>query len=128
MVTALELTQEERKKYIKSVRNQINSSVLTATEQLEFDKLLKLIEESAKILKSRFSVKRVVLFGSLAHKSWFSDKSDVDLAVEGLASDQYWEAWRAVEEIIKERSVDLIELEYAKESLKRDIQDYGVEL
>jgi predicted nucleotidyltransferase len=70
----------------------------------------------------------VVLFGSLAHMAWFMPDSDVDLAVEGLAGDDYWEAWRQVEEIIGDRPVDLSEIEMVGESLRRAIQRHGVEL
>ena len=80
------------------------------------------------MLKARFGVRRVVLFGSLAHAAWFVPDSDVDLAVEGLAGDDYWRAWRQIEEIIGDRPVDLIEIEMAGESLRRAIQRYGVEL
>ncbi len=80
------------------------------------------------MLKSRFGVRRVVLFGSLAHAAWFNPTSDVDLAVEGLPTDAYWKAWRLAEEFITGRPVDLIEIESAGESLRRAIQRYGVEL
>jgi len=80
------------------------------------------------VLKTRFSARRVVLFGSLAHAAWFMPDSDVDLAVEGLAGDDYWQAWRLVEEIIGDRPVDLIDIETVGESLQRAIQRYGVEL
>jgi len=86
------------------------------------------VREAAEALKARFDVRRVVLFGSLAHEAWFVPDSDVDLAVEGLASDDYWRAWRLVEEIIGDRLVDLIEIETAGESLRRAIERYGVEL
>jgi predicted nucleotidyltransferase len=72
--------------------------------------------------------RRVVLFGSLVHAAWFMPDSDVDLAVEGLAGDDYWRAWRLVEEIIGDRPVDLMEIEMVGESLKRAIQRYGMEL
>jgi predicted nucleotidyltransferase len=69
-----------------------------------------------------------VLFGSLAHEAWFAPDSDVDLAVEGLASDDYWRARGLAEEIIGDRLVDLIEIETAGESLRRAIERYGIEL
>ena len=45
------------------------------------------IRETAAVLKSRFGVRRVILFGSLAHDAWFMPDSDVDIAVEGLSSE-----------------------------------------
>ena len=68
------------------------------------------------------------LFGSLAHASWFRPDSDVDLAVEGIPAGDYWEAWQEVERTIRDRPVDLVDLETASESLRRSIARYGIEL
>ena len=63
------------------------------------------------MLKSRFAARRVVLFGSLTYASWLVRDSHVDLAIERLVSEDYWQAWRLVEEIIGDRPVNLIEIE-----------------
>lgn len=86
------------------------------------------IREAAALLKTRFGARRVILFGSLAHRAWFVPDSDVDLVVEGLAGDDYWQAWRLVEEVIMDWPVDLIEMETASKSLLRAVQRYGVDL
>jgi len=52
----------------------------------------------------------------------------VDLAVEGLTAENYWNAWGVAEEIIGDKPVDLIEVERATESLRRAIARHGVEL
>ena len=52
----------------------------------------------------------------------------MDLAVEGLDTKQYCQAWKLAEEMIGDRPVDFVEIETAKESLKRVIQRYGMEL
>jgi predicted nucleotidyltransferase len=128
MPTALELTREGWKSYLEAVRHRPAPPGLTPAERSERERLLARIREAAAALKSRFGVRRVVLFGSLAHEAWFMPDSDVDLAVEGLAGDDYWEAWRLVEEVIGDRLVDLIEFEMAGESLRRAIERYGVVL
>jgi len=56
------------------------------------------------------------------------NSSDVDLAVEGLAASDYWDAWRLVEDVIRERPVDLVEIERAGEALRQVIERYGIEL
>ena len=128
MPTALELTREGWKSYLEAVRHRSALPEPTPAERRERERLLTRIREAATALKTRFGVRRVVLFGSLAHEAWFVPDSDVDLAVEGLAGDDYWEAWRLVEEVIGDRLVDLIEIEMAGESLRRAIERYGVEL
>ena len=128
MPTALKLTSDERKRYLEAVRRRPALLGLGPDEQSQRAHLLGRIREVAAILKTRYGVRRVVLFGSLAHAAWFTADSDVDLAVEGLASKDYWQAWRVVEEMIGGRSVDLIDIEMAGESLSGAIRRYGVEL
>jgi len=128
MPTALELTSEERRHYLEAARRRFTTTELTPAERSERERLLERIREAADVLRTRFGARRVVLFGSLAHAAWFTPDSDVDLAVEGLEGDTYWQAWRLLEELIAVRPVDLVELETAKEPLRRAIQRYGVEL
>ena len=128
MPTALELSREGWKPYLEAVRRRPTRPALTAAERRERERLLNRIREAAEALKTRFGARRVVLFGSLAHAAWFVPDSDVDLAVEGLRGQAYWEGWRLVEEIIGDRPVDLIEIEMVGESLRKAIERYGVEL
>lgn len=128
MPTALELTREEWQPYIEAAQKRPARSHLTATERQEHERLLARVRELAVALKAQFGVRRVVLFGSLVDPDWFSPGSDVDLAVEGLATEDFWNAWQLAEEMIADRPVDLIEIETAKESLRQAIQRYGLEL
>jgi len=128
MPTALELTREGWSSYLTAARRRPTLPEITPAEQRAREQLLDRVREAVAVLKARFGVQRVVLFGSLAHAAWFMPDSDVDLAVEGLAGDDYWRAWRQIEEIIDDRPVDLIEIEMVGEPLRRAIQRYGVEL
>jgi len=128
MATALELGREGWKRYVVSSRRRSRRLELTPAERRERERLLSRVREAAAVLKSRFGARRVVLFGSLAHAAWFTPDSDVDLVVEGLSRQDYWEAWRVVEEIVRDRPVDLLELEMVGESLRRAIERSGVEL
>jgi predicted nucleotidyltransferase len=128
MPTALELTREGWRSYLEAARRRPTPPEVTPAERRARERLLDRVREAAAVLKARYGARRVVLFGSLAHAAWFMPDSDVDLAVEGLAGDDYWRAWRLVEEIIGDRPVDLIEIEMVGESLKRAIERYGIEL
>jgi predicted nucleotidyltransferase len=128
MPTALELTREQWRPYIEAARQRPAPPALTLAEQQQREQLLARARQVAAELKSRFKAERVIVFGSLASAEWFTPNSDVDLAVEGLTADNYWSAWRLAEEMIKTRPVDLIEMETAKESLRRAILRYGIEL
>ncbi len=128
MATALELSREGWKDYIEAARHKANRAGLSPAAQEVRGKLLDKAREAASLLKTRFGAKRVVLFGSLAHQAWFSPDTDMDLAVEGLQGNDYWDAWREVEDIVEDRSIDLIEIETARPSLLQAIQRHGVEL
>lgn len=128
MPTALELTKEQLDRYLETARRQLARPELTPIERSARQDLLRRVERAASLLKSRFGARRVLLFGSLAHQAWFAPDSDVDLAVEGLRGTDYWEAWRAIEEVIDDRQVDLIEIESASDSLRGAVERYGIEL
>lgn len=128
MPTALELSREEWKRYRGGLARRAVRPGLTEFERAERERLLHLVREAAAALKARFEVRRVLLFGSLAHEAWFVPDSDVDLAVEGLPARDYWRAWRLVEDIIAERPVDFVDMKTVTDSLRRAIERYGVEL
>jgi len=128
MTTALELPRAGWGSYIEAMSRRPAPPESVADEQGEQRELLARVREAARTLKRRFGVRRVVLFGSLAHASWFISDSDVDLAVEGLDTADYWQAWGLAEEIIGDRPVDFIQIEAAGESLRQAIGRHGVEL
>lgn len=128
MATALELTREGWQPYLKGTRRSSPPAPLAASDRAERERLFGLVRKAADLLKSRFRVRRVILFGSLARTESFYAKSDVDLAVEGLSGDDYWEAWRMMEEIIADRPVDLIDVETVTPSVLKAIERYGIEL
>lgn len=96
----------------------------TPSERAGLDERIRRAAERLKQLGAR----RVVLFGSLARGDWSTAASDVDLAVQDLPAEAYWEGWRAAEETIGGPPVDLIALERASEPLRRAIERDGVEL
>lgn len=128
MPTALELQREDWHRYKSGLSRRPSPRRLTPQEQQEMDRLLTRARELAKILKRQFGVRRVVLFGSLSRMSWFIPGSDVDLAVEGLDTRKFWQAWKLAEDIIADRPVDFVEIESVSDSLKRAIDRYGMEL
>lgn len=128
MPTALELTRDGWKPYLEGARRSLAQSQIDTAPQEETALLMEKIHKAASVLKSRFGVRRVFLFGSLAYPSSFSEDSDIDLAVEGLKDADYWKAWQSAEEVIADRPVDFVEIETARPSLREAILDYGIEL
>jgi predicted nucleotidyltransferase len=128
MPTALELTREQWQQYIDAARRRPAPPRPTPAELRKRDTLLSRVRKASAALKTRFGARRVILFGSLTDPAWFTSAADVDLAVEGLSPEVFWQAWRLVEDIIDDRPVDLVEIETAKPSLLQAIQQYGIEL
>jgi predicted nucleotidyltransferase len=119
------MTEAQFKQYLSAVREQTSQPEPIMSERTE---LLQQVKQVAKLLKSQFGAQRVILFGSLAHQAWFTPDSDIDLAVQGLPSSNYWQAWRTTEEIITNRKIDLVEIETVSPTLRRIIEQDGIEL
>lgn len=87
-------------------------------------------EVAAKIaskLVSRFGAKRVFLFGSLTRDD-FNKRSDIDLAVEGIAPADFFRAVAFASGVSKVWKVDLVDMGDCSESLLQHILKEGVEL
>ena len=81
------------------------------------------LPEVVRVLVEELGVRRVILFGSLLDGR-LHERSDIDLAVEGLAPERYWEAlWRCSK--AAQRHVDLVPLGEASASLRDHIRERG---
>ena len=84
-------------------------------------------ESLAKVLKERFKASKVILFGS-ATRSDFSQWSDIDLAVWGIPSTNYFKAVAYTSGYSNIFKVDLVDAEDCSPSLLQHITQYGIEL
>lgn len=78
-------------------------------------------------LVSRFSAIRVFLFGSLTRED-FNKRSDIDLAVEGVAPVDFYRAVAFASGFSKVWKVDLVDMQDCSESLLQHILKEGVAL
>ncbi|MBI3762625.1 MAG: nucleotidyltransferase domain-containing protein [Chloroflexi bacterium] len=83
--------------------------------------------QAAQILRERFTARRVIAFGSVVRDGRFDERSDIDLAVEGLPRAHYLKAWAA---ILRESEfeIDLIDLEHCPPSFRERIEREGMPL
>jgi len=86
----------------------------------------KIARQGADLLKKEFGAKKVVIFGSLVNKSRFHTRSDIDLAVWGIAEEDYLRALGKLLDLTIEFSVDLVRVEDAREYLREAIDTQGV--
>jgi predicted nucleotidyltransferase len=81
----------------------------------------------AKELKDRFKASKVFLFGSVT-RSDFSQWSDIDLAVWGISTSDYFKAVAFASGYSSMFKVDLVDAEDCQPSLLHYISRHGVEL
>ncbi len=80
----------------------------------------------AQVLKENYHVTQVILFGSLTGDKSIHERTDIDLAVVGLPSKDYFHALALLYEIPpNDANVDLITLEDAPETLNQRIKNTG---
>lgn len=83
---------------------------------------LQAAQECMALLKERFGARRVILFGSLAQEGPWHDRSDIDLAVEGLPPEAFFRAYAACGALLPPGlELDLVPLESAGPELRARI-------
>lgn len=94
--------------------------------EIRFRRSLIFAQKAAHYLAKRFKVKKIIAFGSLLKKSKFHKKSDIDLAVEGLAQESYFQALNELWKFLpKGMRMDMVPLEEANPTLKARIKKIG---
>ena len=81
-------------------------------------------KQASELLKTDFQAAKVIVFGSLVHRDWFSNTSDIDLAVEGVST---WDYLAAVAQLqdLSAFKVDLIRLETCPSEFRSFIKREG---
>ncbi len=124
-MTALDLSPEELKKYrpleaIRKRRAKFSAEIASRRRRA-----MSLARKAARLLKSEFGAKEVILFGSLARRVGFTRWSDIDLASRGIPSDRYLAAMDTVLYLDPEIRIDLVELETCLPAMRKSIEEEG---
>ena len=83
---------------------------------------------AAELLRTQFGATRVILFGSLVHPELFHFQSDIDLAVWGLAEEDYYRTVGILQSLNPKFSVDLVRFEDISPDFQALILKEGQEL
>jgi predicted nucleotidyltransferase len=83
---------------------------------------------AAEVLREQFGATRVVAFGSLTRRDWFTPWSDIDLAAWGIPPGAFYRAVAMVTGISPEFKLDLVAPEDCQPSLRHVIEREGVAL
>ena len=68
--------------------------------------------QAAEILKRHYSANKVILFGSLLHKTLFDATSDIDLAVSGIPESRFYDVVGTVLQAAAPFEVDLVDIDF----------------
>lgn len=85
-------------------------------------------EQAAVMLKQHYNARRVVVFGSLADRSFFMPWSDIDIAVLGVPDEVFYAAVGAITGLSTEFDIDLVDMAGCSDSLRKVIEAEGIEL
>lgn len=88
--TAKELSPEELKQYRLRLNQHFQNR--DPVDEALLCHAWKIARQVAVMLYENFGATRVAVFGSLAEQDWFSERSDIDIAVWGLPSNSYFNA------------------------------------
>lgn len=124
--TAAQVTEEEMLAYRATAQQREDQE--RQEQMLRIQRALSLAQEAAKLLRKDFKARQVILFGSLARRDFFHKRSDIDLVVTGVKSQDFWRAWSALDRLGSEFEIDLIDLETASPRLRSIIKQEGIEL
>ena len=126
--TALELTPQEWKAYYPGRKLGRVSQRASLQSSKRRRQAWRLARRAAALLHREFSARRVVVFGSLAHRAWFTDRSDIDLAAWGIPLDRYYSAVATVTGLSPLFKVDLVDPATCRPSVRQAIETEGIEL
>jgi uncharacterized protein len=123
--TALDLPPEELKKYrpLEAIRRRRTEQAAEISSRRR--RAMLAARKAAKLLKSEFGAKEVILFGSLARRVGFTRWSDIDLASRGIPPERYLTAMDTVLHMSPEFKIDLAELETCRPAMRKCIEEEG---
>ncbi len=126
--TALDLTPEEWKTYHPA--DVITQRKWDVDAQLDarWESAQRLAHTAAELLRDDFGATKVLLFGSLLQRSWFTPWTDIDLAVWGIPKERFFAAVAAVTALSTEFKIDLVDPEMYRPSLLDAITQGGIEI
>jgi len=83
---------------------------------------------AATFIKERYPEARVRAFGSLLYPDSFKEKSDIDLAIEGIEWRDYLRIWGELDRREKDFAIDLFDIGIISKRLREHIEREGVSL
>src|SRR5882724_1119703 len=76
------------------------TTMMSNTPNIQQQEARELAARCATVLQHRFGARRVIPFGSVVEHGTWHPGSDLDLAVEGIAPEQFFRAWSVLRELL----------------------------
>jgi|SRR3990172_5510167 len=122
-MTLQSIPAEKMAAYRAGLRRRLNRP-LTAEEKVALETARREAEQAAAQLVKQHGVKRVILFGSVVRQRRLRRDSDIDLAVEGMPAENFYQIvgdlWTK-----QGRQVDLVRWETLRESFRQVVEREG---
>lgn len=115
----MDLQKKEIIKQVITARN--NREKFLNEMKISQQEKMNIARQCANLLKTKFGVKKVILFGSLLDYREMNYNSDIDLAVLGLPEKEFWLAGALLEKN-HDFDIDLIEIEKVKPHILQAIK------
>ncbi len=97
---------------------------MEAIKALAFQKARAISE----MLRARYGVKKVILFGSIVEGDYLHKGTDIDLLVEGLNPEDFLKAGAEAMKLASPFDVDMIPMEKADRLIKERAEKEGISL
>jgi predicted nucleotidyltransferase len=126
--TADELTAEERDRYRAQAR--MHHAMAKKKLGIRRKKAWEFAHQAAFLLRKRYDVSRVVVFGSLLDESRFTDVSDVDIAAWRIPADRTFRAMGDVWDlgVVAGIPANLVDIDACRQDLREVILREGVDI
>jgi len=126
MPTTFELTPEQISTYRRHAQQRRQQELPEIERRRE--RAWEAARMAAQVLKEKFGVTRVVVFGSLVRDAGFTRWSDVDIAAWGLALEDTFRAIGVIMDLDTEVPVNLVDVNTASPPLLEAIEREGIAL
>lgn len=121
-----EVTPAAMARYRETVRRRQQMRQRARAERLA--RAWEVARQAAELLTGEFGATRVIVFGSLAHGRWFTERSDIDLAAVNLRAEDYLVAVARLQDLSAEFAIDLVAWECCRPELRAIIEAEGIEI
>lgn len=126
--TASEMTSQEWQAYDPWAASRSVAEPERADMARRRRRAWRVARQAAELLRHQFGASKVVVFGSLAHRAWFTPRSDVDLAAWDIPADRFYQAVARILDLSADFRIDLVDPSDCSSSLRQTIEREGIEV